>query len=58
MNEKWYGEKCNYQICQFERDCDGIEDKSEPILIYCNHKENKRDCEGNCNQKLCPIRNK
>ena len=58
MNEKWYGEKCNYQICQFEKDGDGVEDRSEPILIYCNHKGNKRDCEGNCNQKDCPIRNK
>lgn len=56
MIEKWFGEKCSYQICKFEEDCHGIEDKSKPVLIYCNNKENKQDCEGNCNSLLCPLR--
>ena len=55
MKEKWYGEKCKYQICQFETDCDGVEDKSEPVLVFCNNKDNKLDCEGNCKKDLCPI---
>lgn len=56
FNEKWYGETCIHQVCQFEMDSMGIEDKSEPVLIYCSHSENKMDCEGNCMPKLCPIR--
>lgn len=56
MVEKWFGEKCKYQVCQFETDCQGVVDKSQPILIYCSNKENNSDCEGNCNSTLCPIR--
>lgn len=56
MEEKWYGEKCKHQCCQFERDGDGIEDKSEPVLIYCGHSDNTMDCEGNCNPRLCPLK--
>lgn len=57
MTEKWYGENCDYQICQFEEDGEFV-DRSKPVLILCVHKDNEIDCEGNCNQKLCPIRNK
>lgn len=53
--EKWFGQHCQYQICQFEKDCTGVEDKSYPVLVFCNHKDNERDCEGNCNVSLCPI---
>lgn len=51
MKERWYGEKCEYQMCKFEKS-----DMSDPVLIYCNHKQNKVDCEGNCNKELCPIK--
>lgn len=55
---EWFGKNCEYQICQYEGwyTQDGYEeDKSEPILIYCNHKNNIKDCEGNCRKNLCPI---
>lgn len=58
MEEKWFGQKCKNQICQFETDGDGIEDKSEPVLIYCNHEDNEDGCEGNCRLSICPIRKK
>ena len=54
-NEKWFGEKCEYQICQFETDCAGNEYKSEPIFIYCTNKYNYEDCEGNCYEDNCPL---
>lgn len=54
MVEKWFGEKCKHQICRYETDCFGEQDKSYPVLIYCNHSDNKMDCEGNCNKTLCP----
>lgn len=54
MLEKWYGEKCEHQICKFEQDCFGEFDKSYPLLVYCNHSNNTSNCEGNCNSTLCP----
>lgn len=53
--EKWYGQHCQYQSYQFEKDGEGVEDKSYPILIFCNHEDNEKNCEGNCNVGLCPI---
>lgn len=52
---KWYGEGCKYQICKFEEYC-GFIDESEPILVYCNNKNNIYDYEGNCCKQLCPIK--
>ena len=57
MVEKWFGKNCSYQVCQFETDCCGREGTSYPVLIYCSNKENKEDYEGNCNSRLCPLRN-
>jgi len=54
MEDKWFGQTCQHQICQFEEDGDGVKDKSEPVLIYCNDELNSMDCEGNCSIKLCP----
>lgn len=51
----WFGKNCSKQICQFEKDCDGVEDKSYPVLVFCNHEDNPDNCEGNCNEKNCPI---
>jgi len=53
--EKWFGQHCQYQVCQFEKDCSGVEDKSYPILVICNHEDNEDDREGNCNVGLCPV---
>jgi hypothetical protein len=53
----WFGKNCEHQICQFERwyTEDGYEeDKSEPVLVFCNHKDNSKDHEGNCYSEICP----
>ena len=55
MKEKWFGEKCKYQICQFESYYEGTEDRGKPVLVYCNNKKNKMDCEGNCYKERCPL---
>lgn len=52
MKEKWFGESCEFHICTFENEWD----KSSPVLVYCNNRNNKQDYEGNCNPKSCPIR--
>lgn len=59
MGKDWYGRYCINQICQFEEDSEGIEDKSSPVLIYCKNQEGtNHDHEGNCNEKYCPLNNK
>lgn len=53
---KWFGQLCSHQICQYERDGEGKEDKSQPILIFCNHPDNPRSHEGNCAPDMnCPM---
>lgn len=55
----WFGKDCQHQICQFKgwyTEHGYEEDKSEPVLVYCNHKNNPMDCEGNCNKKDCPLK--
>ena len=59
--ESWFGYGCVHQICQFEGwyTEDGYEeDKSQPILVFCNHENNPDDSEGNCNDRMCPFENK
>ncbi len=29
--------------------------EEEPVLVYCNNKDNAEDCEGNCRPELCPL---
>jgi len=53
---EWYGKGCKHQNCMFEKDLDGVEDRSSPVLVFCNHPLNTDDCEGNCRLKLCPIK--
>jgi len=48
----YFGQDCEYFIGQFEPD-DG--DKIDPVLVYCNHRSNEEDVEGNCNPNLCPL---
>ncbi len=55
---KWFGKGCRYQCCQWEENEEtGGPDYKEahPVLIFCNHKQNKDNCEGNCNERLCPL---
>lgn len=57
MNE-WFGKGCEHQACQWEEtEITGGPDYKEslPNLIFCSHKGNADECEGNCNEALCPI---
>lgn len=54
----WFGKDCVHQVCQFESwytEEGREEDRSQPVLVYCNHHENPNDTEGNCCEKLCPL---
>lgn len=55
----WFGKGCEHQCCKFESWYNEIgdyeEDRSSPELVFCNHKDNPDDCEGNCNERQCPL---
>lgn len=56
---EWYGKKCEHQCCQWEEtEYTGGPDYREahPALIFCNHSFNTDDYEGNCNERLCPLK--
>ena len=55
---KWFGKKCEYQCCQWEENEEtGGPDYKEalPELVFCNHKDNADDREGNCSERQCPM---
>lgn len=56
----WFGKGCIEQSCKFEgwdtEDGRYEEDRSSPVLVFCNHPDNEDDSEGNCNKKRCPKR--
>ncbi len=57
QNGKWFGKGCQYQCCQWEDNYEiGGADYKEafPSLIFCNHKKNDDDREGNCGAMTCP----
>ena len=57
----WFGKGCEHQCCQWEENetTGGPHYKeSFPVLIFCNQKNNTDAYEGNCTQKLCPLRRK
>ena len=59
MSEKWFGKGCSFQCCAWEKSCGDPNYKEyTPVLIFCFHKENKEDCEGNCTPEKCPLENK
>ncbi|MEW5952657.1 MAG: DUF4326 domain-containing protein [Bacillota bacterium] len=54
----WFGKGCAFQACQFEgwdTEHEREEDRSSPVLVFCNHGGNPNDTEGNCCEKLCPL---
>lgn len=51
---KWYGKGCPKQSCQFEEEDDNGKGLGYPVLVYCNHRKNPMDSEGNCSIQLCP----
>jgi hypothetical protein len=55
----WFGKGCTYQQCKFEGQYTDEhryeEDRSQPVLIFCNHQHNPQDNEGNCFKKICPL---
>ncbi len=55
---KWFGKGCEHQACQWEEnEVTGGPDfkEAEPTLIFCTHKGNADECEGNCKSSLCPL---
>ncbi len=55
---KWFGKGCKYQCNQWEENEEtaGSDYKEfEPCLTFCDHKDNPKDTEGNCGEKICPI---
>jgi len=54
---EWYGKNCIHQCCQWEdnEETGGPDYKeAHPALIFCNHKSNAHDHEGNCSVEQCP----
>jgi len=56
---KWFGKNCIYLAAQWEDDGrvagpDWVE--CEPVLVFCNHPDNEEECEGNCREKMCPLK--
>ena len=59
---KYFGKGCTYFTGAFadekrrkEEGEPNFEDE-EPELTFCNHKENEDKCEGNCCERLCPLK--
>jgi len=55
---RWFGKNCKHQCCQWEEteQTGGPEfQEATPSLIFCDHKENTNECEGNCTLGLCPL---
>lgn len=56
---EYFGKDCEYFSGHWERDGRPPSKKHEkPILIYCDHRNNPAGYEGNCCEKLCPLRKK
>jgi hypothetical protein len=49
--------KLGVQICPFFiwTSEDIIHNENDVNLSFCNHPKNPDDCEGNCQEKLCPL---
>lgn len=58
----YFGKGCEYFSGQWEWDeriyVIDYEENCEPELVHCDHEKNASDCEGNCCEKLCPLRKK
>jgi len=55
----WFGKGCRYQACQWEEnEKTGGPNYREflPTLIFCGHKDNPKDTEGNCQAAICPVK--
>lgn len=31
------------------------QDENDVSLVFCNHPKNSNECEGNCQEELCPL---
>ena len=51
--KEWFGKGCEYLSALWENN-DTPKD-SEPVLQFCNHKDNPEDTEGNCRHNICPL---
>ena len=51
--KEWFGKGCKYLSAQWENN--DTPNDSEPVLQFCNHKDNPEDTEGNCRHNICPL---
>lgn len=57
--QTYFGKGCRFFVGQWESNDTEIPDYKDivsPVLVFCNHKDNKSDVEGNCNFKNCPLK--
>ena len=47
-------EKCEFLSAQWENE-DSKRNGCQPVLTFCNHKNNPEDTEGNCREDICPL---
>lgn len=51
MSNVWYyGKDCEFFAGQWERG-----DLTIPVLVFCKHKNNPENQEGNCRADICPL---
>ncbi len=55
---KWFGKDCQYQCNVWEeKEWENPNYKENtPVLIFCNHPNSLEDAEGNCRERICPLR--
>lgn len=52
---QWFGQGCEHLSAQWEDHLPGEPKPDwEPVLKFCNHKDNPEDTEGNCRTNICP----
>lgn len=49
----YFGKGCEFFVGQWEQGYNGK--ICEPVLCYCNHKNNLDEYKGNCSKELCPL---
>jgi hypothetical protein len=60
-HHKWFGKNCRYLSAVWEDDertAGPNYQEYEPEIVFCSHKKNSNNHEGNCNIYQCPINSK
>lgn len=51
----WFGKGCSYLYAEWAEGYAQVFNR-QPVTMYCNHRRNRIDEEGNCCKSLCPIK--